>query len=130
MVVSVHAETIEERRALHRVAQQQRAHDGVSLIDDALGQRMVIVPDGATLSVGGKKLLGLERVAAAHDPVINGDEKFVVNGGSRRARQPARLRRAIEHPVLVLARLPKALIELRDRGLVLRTIRLDGDGHE
>jgi hypothetical protein len=77
-----------------------------------------------------KELLAFERVSAAHDSAINGDEKFIVNAGLRRTRQPARLRRAIEHHIIVLARLPKAPIEFCDRGLVLRTIGLDDDGHE
>src|SRR6266852_4493123 len=91
---------------------------------------MVIIADGANLSVGEREFLGFERVAAAHNCAIDGDEKFVVDAGLRRSRQPARLGPAIEHHVLVLARLPEALIELRYRGLVLGTIRLDDNGHE
>src|ERR1700675_816234 len=102
----------------------------MSLIDDAFGQRMVIIADRANLPVGEKEFLAFERVAAAHDSSIDGDEQFVVDTGLRGSRWPARLRPAIEHQVLVLARLPEALIEIRHRGLVLGTISLNDNGHE
>ena len=102
----------------------------MSLVDDALGQGMVIVAEGANLAVGEKEFLSFECVTAAHGAAIDGDEKFVVDAGLRRARQPARLGPAIEHHILVRARLPQAAVELRHRGFVLRTIRLDDDGHE
>src|ERR1700675_2544394 len=102
----------------------------MSLIDDAFGQRMVIIADRANLPVGKKEVLVFERVAAAHDSAVDGDEKFVVDTGLRRTRQPARLRPAIEHQVLLIERPSMLLIELRDRGLVLGTIRLDDNGHE
>src|ERR1700758_731426 len=102
----------------------------MSLIDDAFGQRMVIIAHRANLRVGKKEVLSLERVATAHDSAVDRDEKFVVDTGLRRTRQPARLRPAIEHQVLVLARLPEALIEVRYRGFVLRSIGLDDNGHE
>src|ERR1700694_5600107 len=129
-VVSAHAETVEQRCAQHRVAQQQRTHHGMSLIDDAFGQRMVIIADRANPPVREKEVLAFERVAATHDSSVDGDEKFVVDTGLRRTRQPARLRPAIEHQILVIERPSKALIELRHRGLVLGTIRLKDNGQE
>ncbi len=91
---------------------------------------MMIIADRANLSVGKKEFLAFERVTAAYDSAVDGDEQFVVDAGFRRTRQPAWLRPAIEHQVLVLASLPEALIEISHRGLVLGTIGLDDDGHE
>src|SRR6202521_4564711 len=102
----------------------------MSLINDAFGQRMVIIADRANLPVGEKEFLAFERVAAALDSSIDRDEKFVVDTGLRGALEPARRRPAIDHQALVLARLPEALIEIRHRGLVLGTIRLNDNGHE
>ena len=65
--------------ALHGIPQQQHADCRVRLIDDAFGERMVIVADRAYLPVWEKKILGLESVPAAHDSAIDGDEEFVPN---------------------------------------------------
>src|SRR5450631_1302988 len=129
-VVSSHAKTVEEGRALHRIAKQERTHDGMGLVDDTLGQRMVIVTDRANLSVREKEFLSLEGVSPAYDSAIDGDKIFVVDARLRRARQPARQRPAKEHHVLVLARSSEALIEFRHRGFVFGTIGFDDNGHE
>src|SRR5271167_3899823 len=91
---------------------------------------MVIIGNRTNLAVGEEKVLGFERVAAAHNSAIDGYKELVVDAGLRRRRQPARLGPAIEHYVLVLTRLPEALIEVRYRGLVLGTIGLNDDGHD
>src|SRR5580698_10939044 len=91
IVISTHAKAIEQRSTLHRISQQQRANNGMGLADDTLGERMMIVANRANLPVWEKEFLGFERVAAAHDSTIDGDEIFVIDAGCRRTRQPARL---------------------------------------
>src|ERR1700678_657996 len=102
----------------------------MSLIDDALGQGVMIVGDRTNLPVGKREVLSFERIAAAHDFTIDGNEIFIVDTRICRPCQPARLRPAIKHHVLVLASLEEALIKLCHSGFVLGTIRLDNDGHE
>src|SRR5260221_11907114 len=94
----------------------------MELVDNAFGQRMVIVADRANLPVREKEFLSLERLPATHDSAIDGNEKSVVDTRLRRTWQPARLGPAIEHQVLVLKSPPPALIELRHRLLALGPI--------
>src|SRR5260221_6749892 len=100
----------------------------MELVDNAFGQRMVIVADRANLPVREKEFLSLERVPATHDSAIDGNEKFVVDTRLRRTSQPAPLDPAIEQQVIVLKSTPPALIAVRHRPLVLRTLTPDDDG--
>ena len=123
VVVAAHPQTIEKRSALHGVTQEQRPHDGMRLIDDAFGQRMVIIANGSNLAVREKEILRLERITAADDSAVDRDEKFVVDAGVWGTRQPTRFSPAVEDHAFVLPGLAKTLVEIGDGGFVLERRR-------
>lgn len=65
------------RVALQGIARQGGAERGVALVHQPFGERQLQVGDGCARR-GRQQRLELERIAAAHDVAIAGEEQFVM----------------------------------------------------
>src|SRR5215469_12676599 len=125
-VVARHAETIEQGRSLHGVAQKKASDKSIGFIDNPFRQGMVIIADRTDLAIREPEILPLQGIGSADGSPVEGHEILVEYGFSVGGK-PAWLGTLVEHQVLACAARLKPAIKLHYRGLVLAAIGLDDD---